>query len=134
MPENLHMESPPSMSALVGGIVNDAQQLIRQEMLLARREVQQELDKAKTAAVSFGAAVAILAFGALLLCFMLVYLLNEAAGLPLWGSFAIVGAVFVILGGIFFAVGKNKASDISLVPRQTAETIRENVQWLKNQT
>jgi hypothetical protein len=134
MPENIHLETPPSMASLVGGIVNDAQQLIRQEMLLARREVQQELDKTKTAALSFGAAVAVLTLGAILLCFMLVYVLHEAAGLPLWGSFASVGAVFAILGGILLAVAKNQASDISLVPRQTVETMRENVQWLKNQT
>ncbi|MCI0455759.1 MAG: phage holin family protein [Gemmataceae bacterium] len=134
MPENIHLETPPSMATLVGGIVNDAQQLIRQEMLLARREVQQELDKTKTAAVSFGTAVAVLTLGALLLCFMLVYVLHEAAGLPLWGSFAVVGGVFAILGGILLAVAKNQASDISLVPRQTVETMRENVQWLKNQT
>lgn len=134
MPDNVHLESPPSMTALVGGIVSDAQQLIRQEMLLARREVQQELDKAKTAAVSFGAAVAVLTLGAILLCFMFVYVLHEAAGLPLWGSFAIVGAAFALLGGLLLAVARKQASDLSLVPRQTVETMRENVQWLKNQT
>jgi protein-S-isoprenylcysteine O-methyltransferase Ste14 len=134
MPENVHLEAPPSMASLVGGIVQDAQQLIRQEVTLARRELQQEMDKAKTAAVSFGAAVLVLAFGALLLCFMFVYLLVEMAGLPVWASFAIVGGVLAAVGGILLAVAKNKASEVSLVPRQTVETIKENVQWLKNQT
>jgi VIT1/CCC1 family predicted Fe2+/Mn2+ transporter len=134
MPENVHMETPPSMSSLVGGIVQDAQQLIQQEMMLARRELQQELDKAKTAAVSFGAAVVVLALGAILLCFMFVALLSEMAGLPWWASFAIVGAVLAVVGGSLLAVAKNKASEVSLVPRQTVETMRENVQWLKNQT
>jgi thiamine transporter ThiT len=134
MPENLHLEEPPSMASLVGGIVHDAQQLIQQEILLARREMQQELDKTKTAAVSFGAAVTVLGLGAILVCFMLVYMLHEVAGLPLWGSFAIFGAGFVLGGGILFTVAKNKASAISMVPRQTVETMRENVQWLKNQT
>jgi hypothetical protein len=134
MPENLHLEASPSMASLVGGILDDAQQLIRQEITLARREMQQELDKAKTAAVSFGAAAAVLALGAILLCFMLVYLVHEVAGLPLWGSFASLGAGFVVVGSILLAVAKNKAGEISLVPRQTVETMKENVQWLKNQT
>lgn len=134
MPEHVHTDSSPSMSSLVGGIVHDAQQLIRQEMTLARREIQQELDKAKTAAVSFGAAVAVLALGAVLLSFMLVYLLSEMAGLPWWASFAIVGGVLAVVGGILLAVAKNQASEVSLMPRQTVETMRENVQWLKNQT
>jgi len=134
MPENVQMEAPPSMASLVGGIVQDAQQLIRQELLLARQEVQQEVDKAKAVAVSFGAAVAVSVLGAVLLCFMLVYALHEAAGLPLWASFAIVGAGFVVIGGILLAVAKNRANAIHLVPRQTVQTMRENVQWLKNQT
>jgi riboflavin synthase alpha subunit len=134
MPENAHMEAPPSVTSLVSGIVQDAQQLIRQEMLLARREVQQEVDKAKAAAAALGAAVAVLTLGGVLLGFMLVYVLHEAAGLPLWGSYAIVGAGFVIVGGILLAVAKNQVRDINLVPRQTVETMRENVQWLKNQT
>src|SRR5919204_42605 len=55
MPEN-RIDSPPaSMSSLVGGIISDAQQLIRQELLLARREVQQEVNKAKMAALSLAA-------------------------------------------------------------------------------
>lgn len=134
MPEHVQTDSSPSMSSLVGGIVQDAQQLIRQEMRLARQELQQELDKAKTAAVSFGAAVVVLALGAILLCFMLVYLLSEMAGLPWWASFAIVGGGLAVVGGILLAVAKNQASEVRLMPRQTVETMRENVQWLKNQT
>jgi hypothetical protein len=122
------------MSALVGGIVQDAQQLIRQEVTLARRELQQELDKAKTAAVSFGVAVGVLVLSAVLLSFMLVYLLSDMAGLPWWASFAIVGGVLAVVGGILMAVAKNQASEVHLMPRQTVETMRENVQWLKNQT
>lgn len=134
MPENVHTDSSPSMSSLVGGIVQDAQQLIRQEVTLARQELQQELDKAKTAAVSFGAAVGVGALSAVLLSFMLVYLLSDTAGLPWWASFAIVGGVLAVVGGILMAVAKNQASEVHLMPRQTVETMRENVQWLKNQT
>jgi hypothetical protein len=134
MPDNVHLESPSSMSSLVGGIVTDAQQLIRQEMLLARQEIQQEVDKAKSAAASFGAAVVLLALAGILLSFLIVYALHEGAGLSLWASFLIVGGVLAIVGGSLFAIAKNKAEAINLVPRQTVETMRENVQWLKNQT
>ena len=52
MADSTGSESPPSLTALVGGIVNDLQQLIRQELQLARTEVKQEVDKVRTAAVS----------------------------------------------------------------------------------
>jgi hypothetical protein len=53
---------------------------------------------------------------------------------PLWASFGIVGGILAILGVLTLVAARNKASDIHLVPPQTAETMRENVQWIKNQT
>jgi hypothetical protein len=37
----------PSMTSLLGGIVNDVQTLMKQELALAKREVAEELNKAK---------------------------------------------------------------------------------------
>jgi HPt (histidine-containing phosphotransfer) domain-containing protein len=56
MPEQLQTETQPSLTALVAGIINDVQQLIRQELALAKSEAKQEWDKTKSAAASFGAA------------------------------------------------------------------------------
>jgi hypothetical protein len=140
MPENLQTEAQPSVTSLVGGIVNDAQQLIRQEVALARREFQEELNKVKVAAVSFGIGIAIGALGGVLLCLMLVFLLwhltgyPDPAAVPLWGCFGIVGLVFLLVGAGLFYAAKSKVESISLVPRQTVETMKENVQWIKNQT
>jgi hypothetical protein len=146
MPDNLQVDSGPSLSSLVGGIINDAQQLIRQEVTLARREIQDELTKAKSAAVSFGTGVALAVVGVLLLGHMLVYLLHWLATrqypdgtvmveyLPLWGCYAIVGGLSVAVAGGLLYAAKSQAKKIDLVPRQTVETMKENVQWIKNQT
>jgi hypothetical protein len=70
--------------------------------------------------------------GAIFLGFMVVYLL-EIAGLPLWAGFLIVGVVLGVLGGVLVYLGRQKVQEVHLVPPQTAETMRENVQWLQNQ-
>lgn len=124
----------PSMAALVGGIVQDAQNLIKQEVALARSEIGNELKKTKEAAISLGIGIGVAALGALLLIFMLVFLLNEEADLKVWHSFGIVGGLLFILGAGLFFLGRARASEIHLVPPQTAQTMKENVQWLKNQT
>jgi len=142
MADNLQSEGQPSLASLVGGVINDAQQLIRQEVTLARREVQQELDKAKTAAVSVGIAIGAAIPGALMLCLMLVYLLhwltggmeNDPAAIPLWGCYGIVALLFLAVSVMLFYIAKSKVQQIDLVPRQTVETMKENVQWIKNQT
>jgi hypothetical protein len=123
----------PSLTNLVGGIVEDVQRLIRQEVQLARTEVKQEWDKAKTAAGSMAAGVGLLAVGGLLLCFMLVYLINYSfPSVPLWGCFGIVGGLFVLFGVLLVGVGYARASQVNVIPPQTAQTLKENVQWIRN--
>jgi tetrahydromethanopterin S-methyltransferase subunit D len=140
MPDNLQSEATPSMSSLVTGIITDAQRLVRQEVLLVRREMQVELEKVKTAVASMAVGAGVSLLAVILLAFCLVYLLNWATGghtnehgLPLWACFGIVGACLAVLGGILVYIGATKVSTVSLVPPQTAETMKENVEWLQNQ-
>jgi hypothetical protein len=132
MPENVQSDAP-SMASLVGGIVSDAQRLVRQEVALARREMQLELEKAKVASISLASGAGLAMFGAVFLGLMVVFLLHELGGLPLWASFLIVGGVGAIVGAILLYAGIQEVRKISLVPPQTAETLQENVQWLQNQ-
>jgi hypothetical protein len=126
--------STPSLATLVGGIVSDLQTLIRQELQLARREVQAELNKAKFGFAFLAAGAGLLAPAVLSLLLMLDYLLKEYTTIPLWGCFGIVGGGFLLLGGLLIAAGVAKVRQLHLVPPQTAETMKENVQWIKSQT
>jgi hypothetical protein len=132
MASDLRNASEPSLASLVGGIIGDAQQLTKQEVALARREISDELTKTKQAAITLGIGLGVAILGMLLLAFMGVYLLNELAGLPHRASFLIVGGASLIVGILLVFVGKVRADQIHVVPQQTTETMR--VQWLKNQT
>jgi len=134
MATTLNRNSEPSLASLVSGIVNDAQALIQQEMALARRELADELNKAKQATLSLGVGVAIAGLGGVLLALMVVYILHEEVQMKLWLSYLIVGGVLAIAGATLLLFARAKASEISLVPKQTVETLRENVQWIKDQT
>jgi hypothetical protein len=139
MVETNRLDNPASMSSLVGGIINDAQQLVRQEITLARQEIHQEVNKAKTAALSLALGGVVAFFGGLLLSFALVHLLYWLTNdlherFPLWACYGIVGGLCALVGVLLLVAARNKAGDIHLVPPQTAETLKENVQWIKNQT
>lgn len=141
MPDTVQNDSA-SMTSLVSGIIGDAQRLLRQEVALARSEIQNELNKAKTAAAALGAGIVVATLGGIVLCFMFVHLLHwltgpagmDPATVPLWGCYGIVGGLMTVVGlGLIFT-GKNQLGDVNVVPRQTVETMKENVQWLRNQT
>jgi len=131
MPENVQSDAP-SMTSLVAGIIGDAERLVRQQIALARREMQAELDKAKVASIALASGTAVALLGGIFLGLMVVELLHEMGGLYLWASFLIVGGVLAIGGAILLYAGIAQVRDISLVPPQTAETLQENVQWLQN--
>jgi len=132
MPDHVQTESPPSVASLVGGIIEDVQRLMQQELRLARRELQTEWDKAKVAAMSILVGMTVCLLGGVFLGSMLVYLLHELAGLPLSGAYGIVGVILAAIGGILFYTGSKKAGEVSVVHSQTAETMRENGQWMQN--
>jgi len=122
MPDTVR-NADASMSSLVGGIIDDARHLLKQEVQLAKSEFQQELVKTKQGAVMIGAGLAMASVGALLLCFMLTYLLNYLVpAIPLWGCFG---------GGILLLSGVNQLGDVSLVPRRTVHELKETVTWSK---
>ena|SRR5215471_4315162 len=123
----------PSLAQLLTGIANDAKELLRQELALAKHEVREDLRKTKTAMLSLGIGVGVAAIGGLLLILMLVHLLNALAGLPLWACYGIVGGLFLIMGGVLFLIAKHTIARIDVVPPQTVETMQENVQWIKEQ-
>jgi hypothetical protein len=122
-----------SVTDLISGLVNDAQQLVRREIDLAKREVTIELDKVKQGAMALGIGAGAAIIGALLLAHMLVYLVQAVTGLSLWVSYLIVGAVFAIGGGLALMQGLKRMKEVDPVPRETIESVRKDVQWIKEQ-
>ena len=107
--------------------------LVRQEIDLAKAEVTEKGKKAGMGAGMFGAAgiVGFLALGALTA--FLILALNEF--LPAWAAALIVTVVYAAIAGLLAMQGKEKVREASPpVPEQTVETVKEDIQWAKNQT
>src|SRR5262245_30513244 len=124
----------PTVTSLASGIIDDVQELIRQEANLIRSEIKDDFQKTKTAvsSVAVGAGVAVL--GVILLCVMLVYLLEWAAApkLPLWICFGIVGGALALLGSSLMYAGKKKFDSFNPLPDQSYQALKENLQWQTN--
>jgi hypothetical protein len=125
--------SDASVTELISGLVNDAQQLVHREIDLAKREVAIEVGKVKQGAVALGIGAGLAVVGMLLLAHMLVYLVQTLTGLSLWVSYLIVGAVFAIGGGLLLMQGIKRMKDVDPMPRETIESVKEDIQWIKEQ-
>jgi len=123
-----------SASSLLGGIIGDVQTLVRNEIALARQEASEELHKVKTASIALASAGAVLALGGLLLLLALAKGVSALANWPEWAGYATVGGVFALIGAILLASGLKKIKRVHPIPEKTAETMKENVEWLKERT
>jgi hypothetical protein len=123
----------PSLAALLGGIMHDAKDILAQELRLAMLEGHDALRHLKTAALFLGMGVGVAAVGGVLLSVMLVHVLAAYTDVPLWGCYGIVGSGFGVLGWVLLASGTHQVEALDVMP-QTVETMKENAQWLREQT
>lgn len=127
------VEEEPSLARLMGELVADVHHLARKELELAKIEFQGEIEKLKQSAASFTLGAAMAAGGGLLVLFMAVYLI-AGAGVQLWVAYLIVGGASLLIGGILLAVGRSRARDVDLMPRETIDTLRKEAQWIREQS
>ncbi len=125
------MQTERTLPEVLQGIAGNIEEIIRAEFQLARTEVKEEASKAQKPAVLMGAGfvVVLYAFGLILLA--IVYALSNV--IAPWMAAFIVGAVLGVFGIAFVSVGKNKMKQVNAVPKRTAETLKENVEWAKQQ-
>lgn len=94
----------PSLGALISDIVTELRQLIRGEIELAKAEVKAAVRTAIAGGALLAVAAVLLAMTWLLLTWAAVYGLAET-DLPLWASFLIVAAIYLIAGAIVGFIG-----------------------------
>jgi Putative Actinobacterial Holin-X, holin superfamily III len=123
----------PTVPQLLTGLMQDAQQLLRQEVALATHELRRELRTTLRAVMSLGISIGIAAIGGWLLILMLVHLLQALTALPRWAYDGIVGGLLAAGGIGLLVLGTQTLAQLHLMPQDTVDTMKENVQWLKEQ-
>jgi hypothetical protein len=124
-------EQPSSVTGLVSGIIKDAEDLFKQQVALLKHEVREDLRKTRDATLALGAGVGVLVLGTIFLLTTIALLLAWAIpSLPLWVGFGIVAAVLIIGGVVLLYAGKKKFDSFNPLPDETAEALKENVQWI----
>jgi Flp pilus assembly protein TadB len=122
-----------SLPELLKRLSAETSRLVHQELDLAKAELSQKGRQAGAGAGLFGAAGAIglLAAAALTTCFILAL----AAAMPAWLAALLVAVVYGVVAAVLAMRGRNRVKQATpLVPEQTIETVKEDVEWAKTQT
>lgn len=122
----------PGIGELIGEITGDLSRLFRQEVELAKAEVREEAKKAGKAGGMLGGAAMAGYLAIVLLSFALVFALG--AVMPLGWAAVIVAVIWAAIGVVLYTAGRKQLKSVDPVPRQTAETLKEDAQWLRNPT
>ena len=130
MATDLHDGTETSVTGLVKGIIEDVQQLTKQQFTLFKQEVRQDFQKTRDAVACLALASGVLLVGSVLLALTLVHLLAWLAPTwPLWVCYAIVGGGLTGLGALLAWQGYQKLSTVNPLPDQTAKALEENLEW-----
>jgi uncharacterized membrane protein YqjE len=122
-----------SLGELLRQLSEQTTRLVHQELELAKAELQQKGKQAGAGAGLFGGAGALglAALGALTACFILAL----DAVMPAWLAALIVAVIYGAIAAFLALRGRDKVKQATpLVPEQTIETMKEDVEWAKTQT
>lgn len=125
-------EDKASLGELFSRLTADLSKLVRDEVELAKVEITQTVQSARTAGLSFGAAGVLGLTAFVLLSFAAAWGLSEVV--PEGVAFLIVGGIYGVVALVLFAMGKQSLKTAKpVLPEQTVETLKEDVAWAKQQ-
>ncbi len=116
------MKSGATTSELITGAIDDAQQLFRKELALAREEIRRDLASLRRGAISMAVALVTAGSAAMLLLSALALGVAAALSWPAWAGFALVGLLTGGTAAVFFQRGRRTVKE---VPRHLTETAHE---------
>lgn len=127
-----HVKDNPSLGELFADLSRQTGTLIRQEIALATTEMTHKATRVgkDIGFLAIGGAVAYAGFLAL----MAAAILALAIVLPWWLAAFIVGAVVAGIGYALVQKGRAALTHEDLAPRQTLDSLKEDLAWAKEQT
>jgi hypothetical protein len=118
-----------SVGELVSQLTSDLGELTRQELALAKAELQVEAKKAGKGAGMLGGAAFAGWMTALFVSLTAMWALDKAMDL-IWAAL-IVAVVWAVVAVVLAAKGRKELQEVNPKPDQTVESLKEDAKWLK---
>jgi hypothetical protein len=118
----------PSLGELFRQLADESSTLIKQEIALAKKEIGESASRAASDATWIAVWGAIALVGGLVLIAFLVLLIGDLLD-NYWLSALIVGAAFVLVGGLAAMSYVKKLKSVRLAPETTIQTLKQDKTW-----
>lgn len=134
---DVHLEPQPSVAELLRRLSSEGADLVRQEVALARAEVDQKVDVFQRNLLALGAGAALMLAGLLFALWALntgvVAALVQVMDpdVAIWLSPLILALVLLGAGWGLISKGKNTIAEEGFAPEETRESLEEDARWAR---
>ena len=126
------MAEERSVSEVLQDILRNLQEMVRSEIRLAKVEARGEVKQAVSSGVWIAAGGIAVMSAWTFLVWALVYAL--ATRMSMWAATLIVALVMAAAGAALIMGGIRRVTRIHPIPERTVESVKENLEWLKQPT
>lgn len=125
-----HEESIPD---LIRGTIRDGIGIVRDEILLARTEMREEVVRIKSGLITVVAAVVVGLLAVIMLLDTIAWGAVYAFDWPAWAGFGIVALPLLVIAIVLAVMGRAMLSRERYMPK-SVDTLKENAEWLRART
>lgn len=137
----MNHESPTTstIGSLLSDLRSESTTLLRQEIALAKAELNEKASRAGKGAMEIAAGGALAYAGLIILLFGIAMLITRVlVGFGMnpetaaWLGPVAVGLIVAAVGAVMLTKAKNAMSGERLFPRETVESLKEDKRWVQN--
>lgn len=118
------------LTEVMKDIIGNVQEMVRSEVRLARVEMREEASKTARAGAMLAAGGVLAVIAGVFMLVVIAQLLDMV--LPDWAATLIVGLALGAGAAVLISKGRGRLH--MPTPEKTIENVKENVEWMKNQT
>ncbi|NIR60558.1 MAG: phage holin family protein [Gammaproteobacteria bacterium] len=122
-----------AFTELLRELADEGTALVRHEVTLAKLELKQTAAAIARDGVRLGIGIGLALVGGLALTAFLILVLGALLDGAYWAGALIVGAVFVLVGGILAWTAMSNLREQEVMPDETIDTLNEDKRWLQRE-
>jgi hypothetical protein len=123
-----------SIAGVIRSLLDDTRELIREEVLLARAEIREELAALQTVGMSFAVAAMAALIGTVLLSIAIGGALAYLLDWPTWSGYLIVALLMLASAVGLVVYARGQLATLRTPLPKTTETLKENMAWIKSKS